>query len=120
MAKKLTPLGIAQAVESKIGVKPTLVKNVLKAIAELAEEELGAGRDFTIPDVATVRLAYQPRKGKRMVRNPSTGETFMGGPTPAKIATKARPQPRMRRAAPSTSSKAGRAIADAYKAKRGG
>lgn len=95
------------------------VKAVVETIAEIAEGELSAGYDFKLAGVATVRLAYQPKKPKREARNPATGETFMADPVPAKIAVRARPDARMKRAAPSTGSKGGKAIADAYKAKRG-
>lgn len=95
------------------------VKGIIETIACIAEEDLGAGFDFKLPGVATVRLAYQPKKPRREARNPSTGETFMADPVPAKIAVRARPDARMKRAAPSTGSKGGKAIADAYKARKG-
>lgn len=115
--KPLTISGIAAEIEARIGVKPTLAKNVLKALADIAESELNAGRDFRLPDVATIRLAYVPRKPKREVRNPLTGETRMADPKPASIAVRARVNPRMKRAAPSPGTKGGKVIADIYKAK---
>ena len=119
MASRLTINTLAQEIEARIGVKPVLSKNIIKCIADIAEEEVVAGYDFKFPGLATVRLAYQPKKGKRMVRNPQTGESRMGDPVPAKIAVRTRPDPRMKRAAPSPTSKAGTVIANAYKAKRG-
>lgn len=95
------------------------IKDIVSVIGEIAEGELQAGHDFKLTGVATVRLAYQPKKPKREARNPATGETFMADPVPAKIAVRARPDARMKRAAPSVGSKGGKAIADAYKAKRG-
>ena len=95
------------------------VKTFIEEIACLAEEELLAGNDFKLSGVATVRLAYQPKKPRREARNPATGETFMADPVPAKIAVRSRPDARMKRAAPSVGSKGGRTIADAYKAKKG-
>lgn len=95
------------------------VKAVVETIAQIAEDELRLGHDFKLAGFATVRLAYQPKKPKREARNPSTGETFMADPVPAKIAVRARPDARMKRGAPSVGSKGGKAIADTYKAKRG-
>jgi len=117
--KPLTITGLAAEIETRIGVKPTLTKNIIKCIGEIAEAEITAGRQFTFPGVGTIRLAYQPRKPKREVRNPQTGETRMADPAPAKIAIRARAHPKMKRAAPTPQSKAGKAIADAYKARRG-
>lgn len=117
--KKLSPAAIALRVEEKIGVKPTLTKNVVKAIGEIAAEELLAGNDFAMPGIATVKLAYRPKKGKRLVRNPQTGETSMADPKPAMIAVRAIPNAAMKRAAPSPTTKAGRVVADEYKSKRG-
>lgn len=101
------------------GFAPKDIKLLLSAISSIAEDELGAGFDFKLPGVATVRLAYQPKKPRREARNPSTGETFMADPVPAKIAVRARPDAKLKRSAPSPGSKGGKAIADAYKAKRG-
>ena len=117
--KPLTVTGLAAEIETRIGVKPLLTKHIINVIGEIAEEEVAAGRQFTFPGVATVRLAYQPRKPKREVRNPQTGETRMADPTPAKIAIRARAHPKMKRAAPLPTSKGGKVIAQAYKAKRG-
>lgn len=117
--KPLTITGIAAEVEERMGVKPNLTKNILKCLADIAEYEVSQGRNFTLPGIGTVRLAYQPRKPKREVRNPQTGETRMADPAPAKIVVRARAHPRMKRAVPTPTSKAGKGIADAYKAKRG-
>jgi nucleoid DNA-binding protein len=95
------------------------VKTVVETISQIAEDELQSGNDFKLAGVATVRLAYQPKKPKREARNPATGETFMADPVPAKIAVRARPDARMKRSAPSVGSKGGKSIADAYKAKKG-
>jgi nucleoid DNA-binding protein len=117
--KPLTITGLAAEIETRIGVKPNITKHIIKTIGEIAESEISSGRQFSFPGVATVRLAYQPRKPKREVRNPQTGETRMADPAPAKIAIRARAHPKMKRAAPTPQTKAGKAIADAYKAKRG-
>lgn len=95
------------------------IKEVLGAVAAVAENEISSGYDFKLAGVGTVRLAYQPKKPRREARNPSTGETFMADPVPAKIAVRARPDAKLKRSAPSPTSKGGRAIADAYKAKKG-
>jgi len=115
MASRLTINTLSQEIEARIGVKPTLAKNLIKCIAEIAEKEVQSGYDFKLPGVATIRLAYRSKKGKRMVRNPQSGEMRMADPKPASIAVIARPDARMKRAAPALTSKGGKDIAAAYK-----
>ena len=121
MSVRLTGSKVVEEVVARTdnGFTKREVKDVIDALAEIAEAELSAGNDFKLPGVATVRLAYQPKKPRREARNPATGETFMANPVPAKIAVRARPDARMKRAAPSPTSKGGKAIAAAYKAKKG-
>lgn len=115
MASRLTITTLCREVEARIGVKPNLAKHVINCLSEIAADELAAGNEIKIPGFASVRPAYKPKQGKRMVRNPQTGEQRMGDPVPAKITVRAKPDPKMRRAVPTTTSKAGKALASAYK-----
>lgn len=117
--KSITARAIALEVEARTGIKPNLAENVIACLAEIAADELASGREFKIPGVVKLRLSYQPRKGKREVRNPQTGEMMMAEPKPANIGVRASVMPKMRLNGPSPTSKVGKEIAAEYKAKRG-
>lgn len=118
MASRLTITALCREVEERTGVKPNLAKHVIKALAEIAADEIGSGHEIKIPGFASVRPAYKPKQGKRMVRNPQTGEQRMGDPIPAKITVRARPDAALRRAVPTTASKPGKELAAADREKR--
>lgn len=116
-AKSVTD--IAKAIEEITGVKPNLTKNVIKALIEVAEHEIGEGRPFTIPGLVKLSHGFKPalKKG-RLVRDPRTGETSKAPEgRPASITVKARPLAKIKQAAPSPTSKAGKPIAEAGKAR---
>lgn len=115
--KSITMREIAEEIEAKIGVKPNLAKNVIKALVEVAEDEIQAGHVFSIPRFVKFSHGYSPalKKG-REVRDPSTGETKKAEEgRPAKIRVKARALAGLQQAAPSPTSKAGKPIAEAGK-----
>jgi nucleoid DNA-binding protein len=117
--KSLTMTEIAQAIEDKIGVKPNLAKNVIKALIEVAEDEIAAGKPFTISGFFKLYHGYRPalKKG-REIRNPQTGETEKAAEgKPARIVVRATPLSKVKKAAPSPTSKAGKPIADEGKAR---
>ena len=125
----LTKNEIAREIEAITGVKPTLAKNVLDALAQLAEEEIAAGEDFTIPGVVKLSFRYTApqKKGERWKK----GEEVVGfggiasvkdadsPPRKAKIVLKAAPVGAVAKAKPGTKpeaqsafikSKAGKAV----------
>lgn len=118
-AKSLSMTEIANLIEAKIGVKPNLVKNVIKALIEVLIEETAAGRSVSIPGLVKFSHGYKPALAKgRLVRNPQTGETEKAAAgRPAQITVKARALSKIKQAAPSPTSKAGKPIADAGKAR---
>jgi len=72
----LTKNVIAREVEEITGVKPNLVKHVLDALAEIAEDELANGEGFSVPGVAVIKWAYTSplKKGEKYKK----GETYTG------------------------------------------
>lgn len=117
--KGITLTEIAQEIEGKIGVKPNLVKNVIKALIEVAEEEIAQGHAFSIPGFFKLKHGYRPalKKG-RLVRNPQTGEQEKAAEgRPASITVRATALAKMKKAAPSPTSKAGKPIAEEGKAR---
>lgn len=110
---------IAKEIEDKIGVKPNLTKNVIKALIEVAADEIEQGHVFTIPGFVKFRHGYRPalKKG-REVRDPSTGETKKAEEgKPASIVVRASALAKIKKAAPSPTSKAGKPIAEEGKAR---
>ena len=82
---------IARQIESKTGIKPNLVKNVLDALAEVATEEVGAGQDFTVPGVARISYRYtSPRRKGELYRKGDTYTGFGGVEQTAEADSKAR------------------------------
>lgn len=80
----LTKNEIAAKVEQRTGVKPTLTKNVLDAVAVIAAEHIGEGNDLTIPGLVKFAYGYRapaPRgsrwkKGNTRVNNITKEETI--------------------------------------------
>jgi nucleoid DNA-binding protein len=100
-SKVLTKSEIAQEVEEITGIKPNLVKNVIDAIAEIADDQLDAGYGFTLPGVATIKWAYTAaRKKGEMYKKGETYTGFGGVEQVAEADSKARKQSIKLRAAP--------------------
>lgn len=117
--KAMSLTEIASSIEEKTGVKPNLAKSVIKALVEVAEDEIAEGRPFAITGFIKLSHGYKPalKKG-RIVRDPSTGETKKAEEgRPAQITVKARALARVKKAAPSPTSKAGKPIAEDAKAR---
>ncbi len=115
--KSLSLTEIAHEIEAKTGIKPNLAKNVIKAMVEVAADEVAQGKPFTISGFIKLYHGYRPalKKG-REVRDPSTGETKKAEEgKPAQITVKARVLATIKKAAPSPTSKAGKPIAEAGK-----
>lgn len=67
---------LAQAVEELTGVKPKLSKNVMDALAQIAEEEISDGYDFSMPGICRISWRYTaPRTKGQMYKK---GETYTG------------------------------------------
>jgi nucleoid DNA-binding protein len=117
--KSINMTEITREIETKIGVKPNLAKNVIKALIEVAEDEIAKGKVFSIPGFVKLSHGYKPalKKG-REVRDPSTGEIHKAAEgKPAEITVKARALAKVKKAAPSPTSKAGKPIAEEGKAR---
>lgn len=75
-SKHVTQKEIADRIEEITGVKPNLSKSVLKALAQVAQEEVAAGNDFTIPGVA--RIIWRFRKPMKKGERWSKGDLVQG------------------------------------------
>jgi nucleoid DNA-binding protein len=67
---------IASRIEDKTGVKKNLSKTVIKALAEVATEEIKAGNDFTVPGI--VRINWNYRKPQKKGARWSAGDEVAG------------------------------------------
>lgn len=117
--KSITFNEIAKRIEDKTGVKPNLAKNVVKALQEVVADEISAGRPVTLTGFVKFSHGFKPalRKG-REVRDPSTGATRKAEEgRPASLSVKARALRNLQAAVPTPTSKAGKPIADAAKAR---
>lgn len=107
---------LASEVEAKIGVKKNLVKNVMDAIAEIAEEQLKLGHDFSVPGVARISYGYVApfKKGDVFVDPFSKEEKTRDKSRKAAIKIRALPAPALKRmvAGMSMQSKAAKAVVD--------
>ena len=76
MATSLTKHELALEVEEITGIKPTLVKHVFDAMAQVAADEISAGEDFTVPGIVRITWRYRPpqTKGARWKK----GESVVG------------------------------------------
>jgi hypothetical protein len=72
---------IAADIEDMTGVGQNLTKHVLRALAEIAAEEIEAGEDFTVPGIVSIKYAYKPpqKKGERWRKGQE--RTKFGGET---------------------------------------
>lgn len=116
MERSITLTEIADRISDKTGTPRNLNKNVVKALCEVAEEELNAGRAFQIPGL--VKFSFGVRKAIRKgtpTRNPWTGEEGKSEGRPASVRIKARVLAKAQKAAPSAASKVGKAIIGASK-----
>ena len=66
---------IAAQIQELTGVKPQLTKTVLKALSQIAADEIAAGEDFTVPGIA--RLSWRYRAARKKGEAYKKGETFM-------------------------------------------
>jgi nucleoid DNA-binding protein len=106
----LTKTELAAAVEELTGVKPGLVKNVIDALAQICEEEIAEGYDFSLPGVAKISWRYTvPRAKGEMYKKGETYTGFGGVEQTAEADSKARkaavrlvatPAPAVKRVAP--------------------
>jgi len=124
----LTKTQIADEIHANTGIGKNLIKRVLDDLAELAEDELSDGNDFTVPGVCRLKWRYTKafKKGEKRKK----GEVYVGfggeektaetdsPATPAKVALRASVTGRAARAKPTRAeasaflrSKAGKAIA---------
>jgi nucleoid DNA-binding protein len=72
----LSKTELAQAVEELTGVKPGLSKSVMDALAQIAEEEISDGYDFSLPGICKISWRYTaPRVKGQMYKK---GETYIG------------------------------------------
>jgi nucleoid DNA-binding protein len=87
----LTKTELALAVEEVTGVKKGLVKTVIDALAQIAEEEIADGYDFSMPGVARLSWKYTtPRAKGEMYKKGETYTGFGGVETTAEADSKAR------------------------------
>ena len=112
----LTKMQIAAALEDMDLGKRRQIANILDGLALLAQEELAAGDDFSVPGIARINWTYtKPQvKGERF----KEGETYVGfggaeitaeADSPerkAKVVLKAQPAPAIKKLAPKPSDKA--------------
>jgi nucleoid DNA-binding protein len=124
----ITKTELAREIEAETGIKFNLVKHVLDSMAEIAQAELAAGEDFTVPGIARISWAYTKplTKGEKYTK----GETYVGfggveqtaeadsKPRKAAVKLKAQPTANIKRLAPSKdtmgrflTTKVGKAIA---------
>lgn len=117
--RSITMSEIASRIEQKTGVKPNLSKNVIKAMQEVVAEEIAAGNPVTLSGFVKFSHGYKaPLKKGREVRDPKTGETHKAeSGRPAEITVRARVLTNLKSAAPSPTSKAGKPIVEAAKAR---
>lgn len=88
------------------------IKEVVTAFFEAAANRINKGEEVIVSGYFSIKYGYRPgrRKGET-VRNPFDGtERKLEAATPATITVKARPLIKFKSAAPSATSKAGRAI----------
>jgi nucleoid DNA-binding protein len=113
-ARSISMTEISKRIEGKIGVKPNLAKNVIHALQEVIEDEIAAGSPISIPGLVKFSHGYRPMLPKgREIRNPQTNEmTKATESRPASITVRATALKKVKQAAPSPTSKAGKPIAD--------
>jgi nucleoid DNA-binding protein len=67
---------IAAELEARGLGRKRQISNVLDGLADLAQEQIAAGEDFTVPGIARISFAYQPalKKGEKYKK----GDTVVG------------------------------------------
>lgn len=103
----LTKNELAREVEAETGVKPNLVKNVLDAVAVIAQDEISRGNDFSVPGLVRIAWSYtKPRKKGEMFKKGETKVGFGGIETVAEADSPARKPSVKLRAVPAAPIKA--------------
>lgn len=102
---------IADELEAKDLGKRRQIANILDGLAQLAQEELAAGEDFSVPGVAVIRWNYTAPRAKGALYKKGDAYTGFGGvevesaeedskERKEKVALKAQPGPILKRLAP--------------------
>jgi hypothetical protein len=88
------------------------IKNVLEALADLAESEISKGEDFVVPGIARVWHRYtKPRKKGEKYVGFGGVEAKAEKARAAKLTLKASVAGKLKKSAPSLRSKGGKAVA---------
>jgi nucleoid DNA-binding protein len=110
----ITKTDLAAEISELTGIPPKSVKQVFNALAEIAQDEISAGEDFSVPGVARITWAYTKplAKGERYKK----GEEYVGfggvelvaeedsKARKASVKLKAAPAPALKRVAPKRAS----------------
>ena len=93
---RMTKAQLINVLATKAEVQKVFVKNFLKLILDLAEEELLAGKDFVFPGIVKLRVVKKAATKARTGVNPFNG---------AKMVITAKPESKKVRATPARSLK---------------
>jgi len=117
--EKIRMRELVSETSAETGISTRDIREIVNAFFETVADELGKGNEVTIsPYVKFAHTYVSPVKKGTMVRNPLSGTTQPSAGRPAKIRIRARALKGLQSMAPGPTSKAGKPIADAAKAKR--
>lgn len=108
----MTSSELYEELSSMTGTSKSIVKDVVKALGELAQSEVADGSNFNIPGVCRFAFSYTKpvKKGTKSI-NPFTKEEVVAAANkPGKLKLRVAMAAQVKRSAPSLTSKVGKTI----------